>query len=323
LLPPDATDEADALDGSADLAAAAAYDEPGHDGEPGRHRDGEGDQDEDPDDLGEGGPRRNPRRDWSAPPPWLASAEAARSVPSDPPDFLAGRSDPARGLAGSAADLLAGGQPPRPASPARPTSVPRPAPPPLTESASRPAIEPEFEDADLPRPAVPSRRPRAYDQHLGGPTTGPDWERPRRYEAYPTIKTRMSLPSIPRLAGMAAAVALAAVALFFLPALLGLGSNDEPGVGASPTVRPSPSRSIAPTPTPAPTPIVYIIQRGDTLSKIATEHGITLDELKAANPDITDVNKISEGQSITIPAPSPEIPDEFGGSAEPSSEASP
>jgi len=269
------------------------------------------------------GTRRNPPRDWSAPPPWLASAEAGQPVAADPPDFLSGRSEPGRGLAGSAADQLAGGPPPPRRVP--PASVYQA--PPWDHAATGAADEPEFEEADAPRGAVPPRpaasprRPRAYDQHLGGPTTGPDWERPRRYEAYPTIKTRMGVPAIPRLAGMAAAIAIAAVALFFLPALLGLGSNDE--AGASPTPAARPSRSIAPTPIPAPTPIVYIIKKGDFLNKVAAAHGISLEELMAANPDIKDPNKIVEGQRITIPAPSAAPPEEFGGSAAPSSEASP
>ncbi len=259
-------------------------------------------------------PRRNPPREWSAPPPWLASSEAARAQPSEPPDFLSGRSDPARGLAGSAADLLAGGSPPRvvPSSLlGPPVDVPEP-----------PDDEPDFEERDLPRPEGPrraaatQRRPRAYEQHLGGPSTGPDWERPKRYEAYPTIRTRMSLPAIPRLAGMAIAVALAAVALFFLPTLLGLGANDQPG--ASPTRSPSPSRSIAPTPTPAPTAVLYTIKKGDTLQRIADTHGLTLEQLRAANPTIKDPNKIIVGQQITIPPPPSAIPDEFGGSASPS-----
>jgi hypothetical protein len=265
----------------------------------------------DPDeDLG-GGPRRNPPREWSAPPPWLASAEGTHPIPSDPPDFLAGRSDPTRGLAGSAADLLAGGSPPRPTA----------RPPALTDLPPRPPVEPEFEEQDQARPAGPSRRPRAYDQHLGGPSTGPDWERPRRYEAYPTIKTRMRLPSVPRLAGMAAAILVAAVALFFLPALLGLGANDQPS--ASPSPSPSPSRSVAPTVAPAPTATVYVIKKGDRLQKIADSFGVTLDELLAANPKIKDPNKIVEGQQIIIPVPAPSIPGEFGGSAAPSAEASP
>jgi len=264
--------------------------------------------DADPDDGD--GPRRNPPREWSAPPPWLASAEAGRPVPSEPPDFLSGRSEPGRGLAGSAADQLAGGPPP----PRRPPQAYEP--PPVDNVASGPADEPEFEEHITPRPAAPPRRPRAYDQHLGGPTSGPDWERPRRYEAYPTIKTRMGMPAIPRLAGMAIAIAIAAVALFFLPALLGIGSDDRATSSPSPT--PSPSKSIAPTPIPAPTPTVYVIKKGDTLSKIAVAHGISLEELRAANPDIKDPNKIVEGQQITIPAPSEAPPEQFGGSAEPS-----
>jgi LysM repeat protein len=110
------------------------------------------------------------------------------------------------------------------------------------------------------------------------------------------------------------AVAIAAVALFFLPALLGIGSDNGPTGSPSPT--PRPSRSLAPTPTPAPTPTVYIIKKGDFLNKIAAAHGISLEELMAANPDIKDPNKIVEGQRIIIPPQAP--PEEFGGSAAPS-----
>jgi LysM repeat protein len=119
---------------------------------------------------------------------------------------------------------------------------------------------------------------------------------------------------------MAAAVAIAALALFFLPALLGFGSPEGPAATPSPT--PAPSRSIAPTPTAAPTPTTYVIKAGDTLSKIATEYGLTLDELLAANPDITDPNRITEGQQIIIPAPTPE-PGVIGPSAAPSGSAAP
>ncbi len=308
LDPADPRDEDDAVESdpdSEDVPAAAAS---GHDWD-------RGDEPSDADPYDDAGPRRNPPREWSAPPPWLASAEAGRPVPADPPDFLSGRSEPGQGLAGSAADQLAGGPPP----PRRQAQAYEP--PPIDHGHPSPADEPEFEDRATPRPTAPSRRPRAYDQHLGGPTSGPDWERPRRYEAYPTIKTRMGLPAIPRLAGMAAAIAIAAVALFFLPALLGIGSGDRATSSPSPT--PRPSKSIAPTPTPAPTPTVYVIKKGDTLSKIAVAHGISLEELRAANPDIKDPNKIVEGQQITIPAPSQAPPEEFGGSAEPSAGASP
>ena len=119
---------------------------------------------------------------------------------------------------------------------------------------------------------------------------------------------------------MAVALGIAAVAVFFLPALLGLGSPDSATATPSPT--PLPSRSIEPTPTPEPTPIIYVIQSGDTLSKIASEHGVTLEQLMAANPTIKDPNKIAEGQQIIIPTPET-APEPIPGSAAPSGGAAP
>jgi hypothetical protein len=271
----------------------------------------------------EGGARRNPPRDWSAPPPWLASAEAAdaaRERQSDPPLFLASRSQPGQGLAGSAADRLAGGPPPsaRPtpgyAAPAAAAAAGAAA----SQAASAAARPDDDAVDDVPNTAPPTRRPRAYEQHLGGPS-GPDWERPRRYEAYPTIRTRVGLPAIPRLAVMVIALGIAAIALFFLPAILGLGSSNSGGASPSPSA--VPSASVAATPTPAPTPVTYVIKKGDTLSKIAAANGLTLPELMAANPTIKDPNKISEGQQIIIPPPPG--PGPIGGSAAPSGSAAP
>jgi LysM repeat protein len=269
----------------------------------GRDGNAEDDDEESPDDRlrdDDGEPHRNPPRDWSAPPPWLASSEAARGHNSRPPDFLARRAaEPGQGLAGSAADRLAGGSPVPPSSAA---------------AAWR---EPEPDDEEINRRgAPPPRRPRAYDQHLGGPSSGPDWERPRRYEAYPTIKTRVGMPAIPRIAVLAALIALAALAFFFLPAILGLGSKSGPG-GASPSASVAPSVSAEPTTAPAATPILYTIKKNETLSKIAIAHGITLQQLLDANPTIKNPNKIVEGQQITIPAPEASAPDEFGPSGSP------
>jgi nucleoid-associated protein YgaU len=166
-------------------------------------------------------------------------------------------------------------------------------------------------------PRRPARRARAYEQHLGG-TDGPDWERPRRYEAYPSIRTRVALPNMSRLAVMAGAIAIAALALFFLPALLGIGGTGNPaGASAGPSA--SATRpSLQPTDPPAPTPFLYTIKKNETLSRIATAHGITLAELLAANPQIKNPNKITEGQQITIPTPSGGPPSQAPGSASPS-----
>ncbi len=59
---------------------------------------------------------------------------------------------------------------------------------------------------------------------------------------------------------------------------------------------------------PAPQPSVniehYVVQRGDTMYAIAQRYGITLDELKKANPQIPDYNLIYSGQIINVPVSS-------------------
>jgi nucleoid-associated protein YgaU len=278
-------------------------------------------------------PVRNPPRDWAAPPPWATSPGTQNRPGSSAPtanELLAGKAIQGQGLAGSAADQLAGGAPPAAAAaawsasgggaaatpaddelaglvgshaggsggPGDPAGVP-PVRTPAPSSAARPAVS-------STRPPTPS-------------AAGPSWERPRRYEAYPAIKTRASLPGLPRLAVLAGAVGIAALALFMLPALLGIG-----GPGASP----SPSTPVAtatpqPTAPPAPTPQVYVIKKGDTLSKVARRFGLTLDELLAANKDtIKNPDQIAIGDEIIIPLPaSLEEPSEEASSAAPASVA--
>jgi hypothetical protein len=298
-----------------------------------RHPADDEDDDFDPDPRPrdpDGSSQRNPPRDWAAPPPWLASDEAKRRAASEaaePPSFLGHRAEPGQGLAGSPADRMAGGayvpDPDRArdrdveeewTSAARPGGRGRPPAPRGDEDD-----EGDYDVEDEP-PRRSSRRPRAYSQHLGGPD-GPDWERPRRYEAYPTIRTRVGLPRmrVPPVALMAGAIVVLALALFFLPGMINLGG----GSGGKATPSPSsgaaaPSASVAPTVPPAPTPVLYTIKKGDTLSKIATANGITIEELLAANPSIKDPNKIGLGQQIIIPAPSQEPPDTVGESASPS-----
>jgi LysM repeat protein len=302
--PPEATDDAAAPEDDADPWAAPPHD----DDEPVIHR--------------------NPPRDWAAPPPWATSGAAGMSTaggqgggrPDDQaPDFLATR-DPARGLAGSAADRLAGGS--TASTPASKGASTSPAAMPSEELAglvagaavsnararsSEPITRPPSGSyptttASGRRPSVSSTRTRAQ-QH-----DGPSWESAKRYEAYPTIKTRAGLPGIPRIAILAGALGVAALALFFLPALLGVGGGG--GTGSSP----SPSRSAAvataspaPTPIPEPTAKTYTIKSGDTLLKIAKRFNVTVDELLAANKGtIKNKDKIQVGVTIVIPVPTPD-----------------
>jgi len=147
---------------------------------------------------------------------------------------------------------------------------------------------------------------------------GPSWEQPRRFEAYPTLKTRVGLPSLPGSSVLVGfiALALAAAALFFLPALLGVGGDDEPDVTPTPAAVASVTAPPEPTATPEPTPIVHVVAQGDTLSKIATQYGLTLDQLRAANPQITDPDRIAIGDEVIIPAAGASVPTEVGGGEE-------
>ena len=57
----------------------------------------------------------------------------------------------------------------------------------------------------------------------------------------------------------------------------------------------------AETPLPTPTPFAYTIQQGDTISSIALEFGVSMDDLLAANPEISP-NAMPVGQVINIPS---------------------
>ena len=54
------------------------------------------------------------------------------------------------------------------------------------------------------------------------------------------------------------------------------------------------------TPLPSPTPFVYEVQAGDTMSGIAFKFGISLDELLAANPEVSP-NSMSVGTKLSVP----------------------
>ena len=57
----------------------------------------------------------------------------------------------------------------------------------------------------------------------------------------------------------------------------------------------------AETPLPTPTPFAYTIQQGDTISSIALKFGVSMDDLLAANPEVSP-NAMSVGQVINIPS---------------------
>lgn len=86
--------------------------------------------------------------------------------------------------------------------------------------------------------------------------------------------------------------------------------GQAPGVGAAmppPTPRerartPTPRPSPVPTVAPAPTPNLYVVQPGDTLSRIAREHGTTVEALVETN-QLDPRQVLSVGARLVIPPP--------------------
>jgi peptidoglycan DL-endopeptidase LytE len=50
---------------------------------------------------------------------------------------------------------------------------------------------------------------------------------------------------------------------------------------------------------------IYVVKTGDTLSKIARSHGVTISQLRAANPNSLKTSRVNVGQKLKIPPPNP------------------
>jgi hypothetical protein len=139
----------------------------------------------------------------------------------------------------------------------------------------------------------------------------PEWERARPMEAYPTLRSRrLSELSVPPLLVGVVALAIAAAVLFALPGLLGFGNPSAQGSPTPSTPLVTQLISQAPTPIPAPTDQIYLVQAGDTMSRIAGRFGLTLEELIAANAEnIPNPDQLQIGDAVIIPAKDPnELP---------------
>jgi LysM repeat protein len=138
----------------------------------------------------------------------------------------------------------------------------------------------------------------------------PSWERPARLEAYPTLRSRgMPNISFPPILVAVAAVLLAALILFLLPGFLGLGG---PQAGATPTPSLSasslPAGSVEPTLVPEATQQSYVVQAGDTMSRIAKKFHVTLQQLIDANKTtIPNPDNLKIGDVVLIPTSTPTL----------------
>jgi LysM repeat protein len=223
---------------------------------------------------------------------------------------------------------LAEGAEPAPAAPAAPAAGPgsvgdsgevaEPAAPAfLSGRSARPAIH-----ASAKPPSSGSPSPAASEQ-MRREDVVPSWEIDGRYGAQEPRQRDGRGQQIMTFVAVVVILALGVAAVFIIPGLLAGGPGASPssqgsvppGASASatslsslePTLQPSPTAipSLTPTPTPEVTFRTYRVKKGDTLLKIARHFKVNVDDILAANPQITDPNHIEPGQTIVIPQPAP------------------
>ncbi len=276
--------------------------------------------------------RRAVPRDWAAPPPWADEDDAAAPAAAAPsssavpgwthgPEGEAGRpptgegrdvrADRSRGLAGSDLERLVGPDPAGP--PARPAGayLPDASAPGGSLPRREPPVRQPIDPAAPRRADAPAREPvesrDAHEARSAAELFGPAWEQSRKFEAYPTLRTRVGLPSfaaVPPVAIGAVALVAAALVLFFVgPMLLGIGGKNASSASPTPNATVAATPTPLPTATPGPTPTVYTVVKGDTATRIAAKFGITVDQLIAANPQLKNPNRLAIGDQLVIPAP--------------------
>jgi hypothetical protein len=151
------------------------------------------------------------------------------------------------------------------------------------------------------------KRPKVGDTRRHDEDDAPAWERPRRYDSFPTTKTRTGMRNLSRILIAALLLFGAAIAVFFLPRLLITQPAGVPQVGASATASAGvqPSESALPTAAPSPSPFTYTVAPRDTMTKIARRFGVTVEQIMTANPTVKDANTLKIGDKLVIPTPVP------------------
>lgn len=165
-------------------------------------------------------------------------------------------------------------------------------------------------------------RPTTVGDPVGRDDVVPSWEIDGRYGAQAGSEPRgdSGFGRLLTLLAVVIILGLGVAAVILIPGLLG-GSPQAtirpsvlrtaspaasgfvvvPSTSAIPLTTPTQSAEPTAAATPAPSPRFYKVKSGDTLAKIARKNGTTVDDILAANPEITDANDIRVGQFIVIP----------------------
>ena len=198
---------------------------------------------------------------------------------------------------------------------------------PVTAELGGPLAQPPDRQVEIPPPPRSSIPRGIPSEKVAREVVVPSWEIDGRFGAQPDRE-----PDDDRYGGWLTAIAIVAIlalgvaGVIFLPGLLAGGPNRTPSptatiqpsgvpTASAPLVTPSdalPSVTATPIasgptaePTVEVTPRLYRIRVGDSLARIARREGVTVEDILAANPDITNPNHIQVGQLIVIPQPPP------------------
>ena len=192
-----------------------------------------------------------------------------------------------------------------------------------------PPVPPFLAGRPEPTPRAPSSAASPTASRVKREDVVPSWEIDGRYGAAPSPdQTRDRFGGIITAIAVIAILALGVAGVIFLPGMLaggGPAATPSPSIGvtappptaegslpasAEPTqaLTPSPTLTTAPqtaTPGPEASPILYRVERGDNLRRIARNFGVTVQDILDANPQINNPNHIEIGQVIAIPQPLP------------------
>lgn len=97
-------------------------------------------------------------------------------------------------------------------------------------------------------------------------------------------------------ARLAAPLALLAAAVAVV-IVVQASRSDPPGSASQPATRPTATQPDRPARRAKPR--TYVVKAGDTLTVIADETGVSLDEIVRLNPDV-DPNALQTGQRLTL-----------------------
>jgi len=143
------------------------------------------------------------------------------------------------------------------------------------------------------------------------PSGPPDRDR-RLRAALPWLVGSLLVLTVAIVGGLGAAYLVANMRAVPTPAAV-ITPTPRPSATPSPSPTPSltPSPVVTPTvplitasPTPSPSPLTHTVVRGESLSIIAAEYGVTVEAIIELN-QLQNPNVIVPGQQLLIPAPEP------------------